>query len=55
MKKATPKPVKQMFGIRFDPAVKKALERAAADDRRPVSTLVQLIVADWLKEKGYMK
>jgi len=49
------KPIKQMFGVRFDPAVKKALEQAAAADRRPASTLVQIIVADWLKEKGFLK
>jgi hypothetical protein len=32
-----------------------ALEKAAKDDRCPVSHLVQKIVADWLKKKGFLK
>jgi hypothetical protein len=31
--------------------IRTALEKAAKDDMRPVSHLVQKIVADWLKEK----
>jgi hypothetical protein len=43
------------IGVRFEPAVKKALEKAAADDTRPISVLVQMIVTAWLKEKKYLK
>jgi hypothetical protein len=35
--------------------VTSALEKAAKDDMRPVSHLVQKIVADWLKERQYLK
>jgi hypothetical protein len=43
------------LSVRFDQDVKAALEKAAKDDRRPVSHLVQKIVADWLKKKGFLK
>lgn len=40
------------IGIRFDPDVKTALERAAHEDERSVSTLVRIIVTEWLRAKG---
>jgi hypothetical protein len=43
------------LSIRFDHDVRAGLEKAAKDDRRPVSQLVQKIVADWLKERKYLK
>jgi hypothetical protein len=43
------------FSVRFSPDTRKALERASADDMRPASHLVNKIVVDWLKEKGYLK
>jgi RsiW-degrading membrane proteinase PrsW (M82 family) len=35
--------------------VKKALEEAARDDRRSMTSLVEKVLADWLTEKGYLK
>ena len=57
MKKPTAKPSQAHppLSVRFIPAVKVALEKAAKDDSRPVSALVQKIVADWLKERKYLK
>jgi hypothetical protein len=57
MKMPTAKPSQAYppLSVQFIPAVKVALEKAAKDDSRPVSSLVQKIVADWLKEKGYLK
>jgi len=43
------------LSVRFDQDVRAALEKAAKDDRRPVSHLVQKIVADWLKKKRFLK
>jgi hypothetical protein len=43
------------LGIRLDPAVKVALEKAAQDDARSVSSLVQKVIAEWLRAKGYLK
>jgi hypothetical protein len=42
------------LGIRVQPATKEALERAAAEDVRSVSSLVEKILVDWLKAKGYL-
>jgi hypothetical protein len=41
--------------IRFDPVVKKALEKAAKDDARSVSSYVQKLVMERLKEGKYLK
>jgi hypothetical protein len=43
------------LSVRFDHDVRAGLEKAAKDDRRPVSQLVQKVMADWLKAKGYLK
>jgi hypothetical protein len=40
--------------MRLDPDVKAALERAAADDDRSVSSLVERILKEWLRDKGYL-
>jgi predicted transcriptional regulator len=39
------------IAVRFDPAVKLALERAAKADQRSVSSLVSKIVATWLERE----
>jgi hypothetical protein len=43
------------IGVRLTPAAKKALEKAALDDARPVAALAQKIIMEWLREKGFMK
>jgi hypothetical protein len=43
------------LSVGFDEDVRAALEKAAKDDRRPVSHLVQKVMADWLKANGYLK
>jgi len=40
---------------RFAPPVRAALDKAAADDARTTSSLIQKIVTEWLKAKGYLK
>ena len=42
------------IGFRIDPEIKAALERAAKDDERSVSSLVTLIVRNWLQERDYL-
>lgn len=38
------------------PADKKAaLEKAAADDSRSVSSMIEKVLTDWLKRGGYLK
>jgi hypothetical protein len=43
------------LGIRLQPETKAALERAAKDDFRSVSSLVEKILVEWLRAKGYLK
>lgn len=43
------------LGVRVEPDIKEALERAAKDDDRSVSSLVERILKAWLVEKGYLK
>jgi len=40
---------------RFAPAVRAALDKAAADDTRTTSSLIQKIVTEWLKANGHLK
>lgn len=42
------------LGVRVEPEIKAALERAAKDDDRSVSGLVERILKAWLVEKGYL-
>jgi hypothetical protein len=43
------------LGVRVQPATKAALEKAAAEDLRTVSSLVEKILIEWLRKKGYLK
>lgn len=43
------------ISVRFDPAVKAALEKAAKADSRPLSSMIQKICADYLREKAFLK
>ena len=40
-------------GIRVEPELKEAVEKAAADDRRSVAALWEKVMAEWLTEHGY--
>ncbi|GEO80970.1 hypothetical protein [Pararhodospirillum oryzae] len=42
------------LGFRVEPEVKDALTRAAADDDRSVSSLVERILKAWLQDRGYL-
>jgi uncharacterized protein (DUF1778 family) len=43
------------LGVRVSPEVKQGLDRAAAADRRSVSSLVEKILAAWLEQHGHLK
>ena len=45
MSKRTP------IAIRFDPAQREALDRAAAEERRTLSDMIRIVLADWLAER----
>ena len=41
--------------IRFDPQVKEAIEKAAKADKRSASSLVEIVVESYLREKGFLE
>ncbi|MCE6960567.1 hypothetical protein LAZ40_16200 [Cereibacter sphaeroides] len=43
------------ISFRLLPDTKAALDKAAADDRRSVSSLLDKIVTEWLEAKGYLE
>jgi hypothetical protein len=42
------------FNMRIDPELKEAAERAATDDRRSLSSLVEKLLTDYCREGGYL-
>jgi hypothetical protein len=42
------------IGLRILPSVKEALEKAAESDHRPVASMVEKILIEWLREKGFL-
>jgi len=43
------------ISFRLSPEKKEALEKAAEDDSRSVSSMLEKIVSDHLRDKGYLK
>jgi hypothetical protein len=43
------------LGVRLPADVKAALEKAAKDDVRSLSSLVEKVLTEWLRDKGYLK
>jgi hypothetical protein len=42
------------LSVRFEPHVKKAVEKAARDDKRSASSLVEIATIAYLRERGYL-
>jgi hypothetical protein len=42
------------LGFRVEPDLKAALEKAAAEDQRSVSSLILKILTDWLRANGHL-
>jgi hypothetical protein len=43
------------LNLRIEPELKAAAEKAAADDRRSLTSLIETLLADYLKRKGYFR
>lgn len=43
------------IGLRIEPDLKAAAEKAAQDDRRSLASLVELALVEYLKQRGYLK
>jgi predicted HicB family RNase H-like nuclease len=41
------------LNLRIDPSLKEAAEAAAAEDHRSLTSLVEKLLADYLKAKGF--
>jgi hypothetical protein len=48
-------PKDSAISVRVSADVKVAAEKAAAADSRSVASLVEKILAEWLRAKGYLK
>jgi hypothetical protein len=40
--------------LRIEPALKEAAENAAADDHRSLTSLIEKLLSDYLKKRGYL-
>ena len=40
--------------MRLQPSLKAAAEKAAADDHRSLTSLIEKLLADYLRERGYL-
>jgi predicted HicB family RNase H-like nuclease len=52
---STRKPRGHGVGVRFTPEVREALDRAAGEQRRSLSNLIEVATAEWLEREGYLK
>ena len=43
------------LNLRIEPALKDAAEKAAAADRRSLTSLIEKLLADYLRKEGYLK
>jgi len=41
--------------LRLEPELKKAAEKAAAEDHRSLTSLVEKLLADYCKKRGFLK
>lgn len=42
------------IGLRVEPEIKEATEKAAAQDRRTVASLIEKVLVEWLKANGHL-
>ena len=43
------------FTMRIDPRLKAAAEKAAADDRRSLAGLIEKLLEEYCRERGFLK
>jgi hypothetical protein len=55
MKKAVPRKKTYAISIRVDEVLKQAIEKAAHDDTRSITSYVERIIVENLRTKGYLK
>lgn len=59
VKKPTPRPKAEprdaALSLRIRRTVRDAIAQAAVDDGRSSSALVEMVMLEWLREKGFLK
>jgi hypothetical protein len=51
-----PKTTKRTVTFRVsDDTIAEALKRAAAADKRSVAVLIEIVMTEWLEQRGYLK
>ena len=53
-KPLAPEPI-AVISVRFPLSIKEALDKCAADDERPASMKLRMIIQKYLRETGYLK
>jgi hypothetical protein len=53
--KPAPKRSLPNLSVRFELHVKEAIEKAARDDKRSASSLIEIATIEYLQRKGYLK
>jgi hypothetical protein len=43
------------LNLRIEPELKAAAEKAAADDRRSLTSLIEKLLSEYLRKKGYLE
>jgi hypothetical protein len=41
--------------VRLKPSIKRALDAVSKSERRTVSAMLEIVVEDWLRERGALK
>jgi hypothetical protein len=54
LRRYMPRTKSATLNLRIEPAIKDAAEKAAADDRRSLTSLVEKLLVDHLRKKGYL-
>jgi hypothetical protein len=42
------------LNLRISPQLKAVAEKAAADDHRSLTSLIEKLLSEWLRERGYL-
>jgi predicted transcriptional regulator len=54
-KTPAPKAPKPLFSVRLDPADRRALDKAAAEEDRTAAQVARRAIHQWLLDNGYLK
>lgn len=47
-------PKTAQVNLRLQPSLKEAAEKAAAEEHRSLTSLIEVLLTKWLRERGYL-